>query len=47
MFFMFAECRISFAKIAPTSAMKACFQIAECRISYAKLNKNFGFDFFF
>ncbi|KXU55985.1 hypothetical protein HMPREF3218_0202194 [Prevotella bivia] len=32
-----AECRLSYAKIVPASAMKACFQIAERRLSSTKI----------
>ncbi|KXO15880.1 hypothetical protein HMPREF3202_01567 [Prevotella bivia] len=32
-----AECRLSYAKIVPTSAMKIYFQIAECRLSSTKI----------
>ena len=33
-----AECRISYAKMSPTSALKTYFQFAECKISYAKMS---------
>ncbi len=35
--FLIAECRLTYAKSMPTSAMKACFLIAECRLTYAKI----------
>ena len=35
--FQIAECSLSYAKIVPASAMKACFPIAECSLFYAKI----------
>ena len=31
------QCRTTYAKLPPTSAMRTCSQIAECRTTYAKL----------
>ena len=36
-YFLIAECSLSYAKIVQTRAMKACFQIAECSLSYEKI----------